>query len=447
MALPPPEDPIVAPATGPGVGARSIVRLTGSGALAIAARLIEGALPAAPARALRVRARLPDGATVPCEVVLMRAPRSYSGQDLVEIHLDGAPPLAAAVATSAIAAGARPAGPGEFTLRAFLGGRMDLVQAEAVAGLIAAQDRAEMRASLRALEGHLSAPLRELERRLLDLCAEVEAAIDFVDQDIGLLDPPRIRRALGEIHAGLADLCLAARERRTAGARPRVVLMGPPNAGKTSLFNALAQVETLAIVSERRGTTRDLLSAPCDAEGRAVELWDTPGLFEQSAGADRKAMERALAHARSADLVLLVAGLDDPAAAQAWEREIPADAPRVRILNKLDLDPRARPGGGIVGVSARTGDGLDRVRAAIRAALPAAGAAAGDFAVSARQVEALRTAEGALRRAAEAAAAELVLETAAADLREALGALGALTGREVSEDVLSRIFERFCIGK
>jgi tRNA modification GTPase len=430
-----PHDTIVGLSSPPGPAPRALIRLSGPEARAIVDRMSAG--PG--------RLRLPDGGSIRAEAVIMRAPRSYTREDVVELHLSGAPPLAAAVLQGAVDAGARPAGPGEFTLRAFLNGRLDLVQAEAVAGVIEAQDRGEVRAALRVLSGQLSTPLRQVEQTLLDLCAEVEAAIDFVDQDIQIVAPAAIRAGVEAAHARLADLRAAVHERRPPGSRRRVILFGPPNAGKTSLFNALTG-GSQAITSPRPGTTRDLLVAPCIAGDVEFELWDSPGLFEESRAVDRLAMERSLEIVRTADLVLLVAGLDDWRAALPWIGRIPPDTRTVRVLNKRDLDGdvgQARVAlGDTVEVSALHPATLEPLRVAMSTAL--SGAGDGGFAVTARQMAALCTAEAALERARSSPAE---MEILAADLRDALQALCALTGRDVTEDVLGRIFERFCIGK
>lgn len=456
MGLPHPQDTIVGLSTPPGAAARALVRLSGERARSVAGAVIDGPLPDAPFHAESVRVRIAPGATVPAEIVLMRAPRSYTREDMAEIHLAGAPPLAAALVEEAVAAGARPAGPGEFTLRAFLNGRLDLVQAEAVAGVIEAQDRHEMRAARRALSGQLSTPLRAVEDRLLSLCAEVEAAIDFVDQDVQIIAPGALQDGIRGARSALADLASGVRERRPSRHRPRVVLFGPPNAGKTTLFNALCDGPGPgAIASPLPGTTRDLLHGSCRAAGTSVDLWDSPGLFESAEGIDRLATERSLEWVRTADVILLVVGLDAREAARPWMDRLPTGIPLVRVYNKLDLagappyrtvERELGPG---VPISALKKRGLKALETAIREALPDRGGGAGDFCVSARQMTALREAQAALMRADDMLTADCtpVLEATAADLREAAQALGALTGRNVTEDVLGRIFERFCIGK
>lgn len=427
-------DTIVAAACAPG-GAGGLIRFSGPTAGEIARRLTGADLPARRA----VAVRLPIG--LEAEAVWMPAPHTYTGEDTVEWHLPGAAPVLDAAVEAMVAAGARPAGPGEFTLRAYLNGRLELGQAEAVAAVIDAADAPELRAAQRALRGQLSGTLRRVESDLLDLCAEVEAAIDFVDQDIELIAPTAVVARTRSAHEALSALRDGAVTRRPRESLPRVMLLGPPNAGKTTLLNALAG-RPVAIASPIRGTTRDLLSATVRCGDVIVELLDAPGILDESAGVEARAIERALEAARGADLVLLVAGVDEPIDPASWARRIPDGVQTVRVLNKCDLAPAADTVG--IAVSALRGDGLDTLRTTIARALSGGASADGATAVSARQMEALQTALAALDRARDPHAA---LEILAADLREAASALGALTGREVTDDVLGRIFGRFCIGK
>ena len=398
---------IVAPATPPGGGLRAVVRVGGPRAVALA-----GARPGA---------------------VVFRAPRSYTREDLVEVHLPASPPLVDRLVRDLVQAGARLARPGEFTLRAFLNGRLDLAQAEAVERLVAAEDEAERRAALRQLEGEFSRRLRAVEQALLDLAADAEAALDFSDDDIEIVPPAaaadRARAILGDLRALVADTAAApARD-----GRPRVVLHGRPNAGKSTLFNALAGQD--AIVSPTAGTTRDLLEADADV-GLPVRLIDAAGVGEGQAGLEAEGARRAREAAASADLVLFVVDPADPA-------ERPRGWPCVAVESKADLHPGAASPGALR-VSAKTGEGLPALRRGVRAALEA-GSASAAFTVSLRQRALLREAEEALSRAPDAAVAGL--ELAALELRSALAALGAITGREVGEDLLDRVFSRFCLGK
>jgi tRNA modification GTPase len=412
-------DTIVARSTPSGGGLRAIVRLSGPRAVEIG-----GGLPGA---------------------VVLRGPRTFTREDIVEIHLPGAAPLVDRLLRDLLERGARPARPGEFTLRAFLNGRLDLAQAEAVEQLISAEDDAERRAALGQLEGDFSRRLSAIEGSLLDLCADAEAAIDFVDQDIDLLPVAealeRTRGALTALRGILSD-CAA---RAVSDERPTAALYGLPNAGKSALFNALSGSD--AIVSEIPGTTRDVLTAEIDV-GIRVRLLDAPGDHE-AAGLDGDAVRRSRDAVRRADLLLFVV---DAARAEASAALEPAGRPAVLVLNKCDLGQpeaarrrfRLREA---VWTSARTGEGLGELRRVVGAMLRGEDAGpAARFRVSLRQRALLREAEAALDRASRAAPG-LGMEFVAADLRSALAALGGISGRASDEDLLDRIFSRFCLGK
>jgi tRNA modification GTPase len=367
--------------------------------------------------------------------VVRRAPRSFTREDLVEIHLPGSAPLVDALLARLVALGARPARPGEFTLRAFLNGRIDLAQAEAVERLVAAEDAEERRAALAQLEGEMSGRLARIEEGLLDLRADVEASIDFAGEDIEIVSEAAARgRAsalLAELRALRADCSLS----RTRDERPTVALYGPPNAGKSTLFNALAGAD--ALVSPMAGTTRDVLAADLDL-GVPARLLDSAGVRPSPDGElEAEGARRAKAAMEAADLVLLVADASDRAAASP---PLPPGVPFLLVLNKTDLADAGAAGG--IAVSAKTGAGLAELRAAIRRRL-AGGPAGGRFRVSLRQQAALADAEAALDRALAASGAEF----AALDLRAAVAALGAVSGRDVGEELLDRIFSRFCLGK
>lgn len=384
------------------------------------------------------------GGSLPGAVVFA-APRSYTREDVVEIHLPGSPSLVARLVRALVGRGARPARPGEFTLRAFLNGRFDLAQAEAVEQVIAAESEAERRAALDQLEGAFSRRLRQVEHELLDLCADAEAAIDFVDQDIEFLSVEeavaRARRARERLGGLIADSAA----RHVADERPAVVLYGRPNSGKSTLFNALTGGD--ALVSDIPGTTRDVLAADLDV-GVPVRLFDTAG-DRQAAGLEAEASRRGRAAAGTADLVLFVVDAAD------WEASLPLEprgVPVLLVVNKCDLAPgeAVRTRFHIreaVCTSGRTGRGLAELKARVAAMLQEGeGDRGARFRLNFRQRALLREAEAALERAA-AAAPGLGMEFVALDLRAALDALGGITGRHVSEDLLDRIFSRFCLGK
>jgi tRNA modification GTPase len=425
---------IVAVATPPGAGHRAVIRLSGPRAFRIAG---------APRRRGDRPARL---AGLAVRLWTFPAPASYTRDDVVEIHLVSSPPLVREAVEHCLARGARPAEPGEFTRRAFLNGRLDLAQAEAVLDLITARDADEVRAAAEQLRGAFSREIRAVESSVLDLCADVEAAIDFVDQDIEIVSPAAAERRTREQGAAAARLLRDTAARRVASSKPTVFLVGPPNAGKSALFNRLGG---RAIVSDVPGTTRDVLAA----DAGPVRLCDAPGIWDAE-GLDAEAVRRAREEARHADLWLFVVDAADPAPAEALAARA-AGRPAILVLNKVDRAPkgldlrRQFPMGEAVCTSAATGEGVPDLRARLERWAEAAGreGARARFHVSLRQWSHLRQAEEALGRAAQSLHDGLGMEFAALDLRAALAALGAVTGRQASDDLLDRVFERFCVGK
>jgi len=342
--------------------------------------------------------------------------------------------------------GARPARPGEFTMRAFLNGRMDLAQAEAVERLISASDEEERRAALEQLEGGFSARLRDLEHRAFDLCADAEAAIDFVDQDIEILPVAEASARAAAIRDDLRRLLAETATAAYREDRPRVVLVGRPNAGKSALFNALTGQD--ALVSPVAGTTRDTIEADLDVAG-GVRLVDTAG-DQVAEGPDAEAVRRGRAAAAGADLLLFVVAASDWAASVPMT---PRGRPAILVIHKCDAaeggELRSRfPIREAVCASARTGEGLPELRRLLGEMLqrrPSEGSGA-RFRVDLRQGALLREAEAAFDRAATISAG-LGMEFVSLDLRAALDALGGISGRQVGEDLLDRIFSRFCLGK
>jgi tRNA modification GTPase len=407
-------DTIVALSTPPGAGLRAIVRLSGP-------------------RAVEIAGALPGALTLP-------GPRTYTREDIVEIHLPAAPPLVDRLLRALLDRGARPARPGEFTLRAFLNGRIDLAQAEAVEQLIAAEGEEERRAALDQLEGAFSRRLREIEESILDLCADSEAAIDFVDQDIEILPVAAAVDRARSLRTSLRNLMSETAARQVADERPVAALVGAPNAGKSALFNALTGSD--AIVSDVPGTTRDVLSAELDV-GFRVRLLDAPG-DQEAAGLDGEAVRRSRDAIRRADLAILVVD----AATAAAPPPAPKGRPAILVLSKSDLVRDRVEVRNAVWTSARTGEGLPELKRLLRLMLGQddAGRSGARFRVTLRQRALLREAEAALERAAETAPG-MGMEFVAADLRVALAALGGVSGRASDEELLDRIFSRFCLGK
>ena len=446
------QDTIVAIATAAGTGGIGVVRLSGPGARGMAEALCGRPLRARHAHHVRLHEE--DGAVLDDGIALLfAAPASYTGEDVVELQAHGSPAVLHRLVELCLARGARRARPGEFSERAFLNGRLDLAQAEAVADLIAAADLRAARAARRALDGEFSTRVERIAERMLALRVHVEAMIDFSDEPLDTLGGDEVAARLGEL-AGLLDQLLAAAER---GRRLRdglhAVIVGPPNAGKSSLLNALAGSER-AIVTDIAGTTRDLLAETVRVGGVELTLVDTAGLREGGDAIEREGMRRARAELARADLAIAVVDGRDPAAGRAAVADALQGVPGVLWLyNKSDLVPGADTGGtegdaaDVLWISVRTGVGLDQVEARLQT-LAGMGAeqGGGEFTARARHVQSLREASTALARARRHLGAE-VLELAAEALREAHDHLGEITGRIAPDDLLGHIFATFCIGK
>ena len=434
-----PGDPIVAIATPPGRGAIGIVRLSGADLRPLARGLL-GRVPS-PRRARLMAFKDADGTVLDEGIALFfPAPSSFTGEDVLELQGHGGPVVLRMVLERACALGARPARPGEFTERAFLNDRMDLVQAEAVADLIDSASRRAARSALRSLDGAFSRRVAAIDELLLAARVHVEAAMDFADEDIDPLADEQLRARLGAIETSLAALLADGRQGRVLREGLDVVIAGAPNVGKSSIMNRLL-VEDRAIVTKVPGTTRDVLVADVEIDGVAVRLSDTAGLRPGDDPVERIGVERAKRAVDNADLVLAVQEETGP------EAPIEGAAERLVVKNKVDLSgrPAGRNAAGELLISARTGAGFEALRAAIAAA---AGSSAGEGVYLARQrhLTALEAANG---RVADAARRlkEGLGDLAAEDLRRAQERLGEVLGATTSEDLLGAIFSAFCIGK
>jgi tRNA modification GTPase len=442
-------DTIVAIATAAGAAGIGVVRLSGPRSREIATTL-SGRRPT-PRHAHYARFRDADGEVLDDGLLLyFRAPASYTGEDVVELQGHGSPAVLRALVDRCCALGARIARPGEFSERAFLNGKLDLAQAEAVADLIAAGDARAARAARRSLDGVFSRRVDALADALLGLRVHVEAAIDFADEPLDTLGGDRLREGFARAAADLDALLVEAERGRRLRDGLHAVIVGPPNAGKSSLLNALAGSER-AIVSDIAGTTRDLLRETVRIDGVELTLVDTAGLRAGGDAIEREGMRRAGDELTRADLALVVLDARDPDAGRAAVAEAIAGVPqRLWLYNKADLvDAGAMPAGAgadAVLVSARTGAGLEALHARLRALAGDGEGSEGAFSARARQVDALRRAAEALD-AARRSLDEEVLELAAESLRAAHDALGEITGRLAPDEILGHIFSRFCIGK
>ena len=447
-------DSIVAVATAPGAGGVGVVRLSGPRSRAIAETICAHALT--PRHAHYVRFQDEGGDTIDDGIALyFAAPASYTGEEVVELQAHGSPIVLQELVARCCALGARMARPGEFSERAFVNGKLDLAQAEAVADLIAASDARAARAARRALDGVFSQQVEALAAELLALRVHVEAAIDFADESIETLGGPILRERLAAADAALATLLAQAERGQKLRDGVHAVIVGPPNAGKSSLLNALAGSDR-AIVTDIAGTTRDLLRETIRLDGVELTLVDTAGLRSGGDTIEREGMRRARVELERADLAIVVLDARDPGSGRAAVAEAIAAVPqRLWLHNKADLiesDLLETGSGGDdrdgLLVSARTGAGLDTLHARLRALSLGDGSDAGEgaFTARARHVEALDRA----RSAVAVAAAELgheALELAAEALRQGHDALGEITGRVAPDDLLGHIFSAFCIGK
>jgi len=446
------DDSIVAIATPPGRGGIGVVRISGPAAPTIAAAMLELRDALSPRHATYTRVRQPvngHGASVQDEVIATYypAPRSYTGEHVVEISGHGSPVVLEAIVAGALAAGARLARPGEFTLRAFLHGKRDLVQAEAVADLIAAATPLQARVAFDQLEGTLTSRIAAIDARLFDLIARLEASLDFPDEGYHFVGPGDASNQIAAIVDRVDALLGGARRGRVIRDGATVVIVGRPNVGKSSVFNALVGVER-AIVTDVPGTTRDLVSESLDLEGLAITLVDTAGWRDAVDLVEREGVARATRAREVADLLLMIVDGSQPAAAEDDELLAQTAArPRLVVANKADLGAAREPGGCCV--SARTGAGIDELRWAIVRELTGAEPLRDSAAISnTRHIALLEQARAHLRAAQDAAArGDMPEEFVLSDLQAARGRLDEIVGARTSEDVLQHVFERFCIGK
>ncbi len=438
-------DTIAAIATAPGAGGVGIVRLSGPRARAIAETVC--ARPLRPRHAHHARFRDDDASVIDDGLALLFvAPASYTGEDVVELQAHGSPVVLQQLLARCRALGARLARPGEFSERAFLNGRLDLAQAEAVADLIAAGDLRAARAARRSLDGVFSARCEAIAAELLHLRVYVEAMIDFSDEPIDALGGDEVARRIADLADALAALEQDAERGRKLRDGLHVVIVGPPNAGKSSLLNALAGSER-AIVTDIAGTTRDLLQETVRIDGAELTLVDTAGLREAGDAIEREGMRRARAELQRADLALVVVDAREPERGlAAVAADVDAVADRIVVHNKIDLAAPGPRAAGALAVSARTGAGLDALRAQLQRRLGAGTAGEGAFTARQRHVDALREAAAALDEAATTLRGE-ALELTAEALRSAHDAVGTITGRVGADDLLGHIFSSFCIGK
>lgn len=447
-------DTITAASSATGTGYRSLIRLSGPSAIAAVQQLFTGEHDFAHLSVGRGTITVSGvHAPIPADCYVWRAPHSYTGQDLIELHIPGSPPLVDRTLHALHNLGIRPAGRGEFTLRAFLAGKKDLAQAEAVHAVIQARDESDLRLALSKLAGGVSRPLDAVRDDLLSLLADVEAELDFVEEDIQFVDQSAI---LSRITTSLAQLTNLRRQldRRTITDRPiRAVLIGEPNAGKSSLFNALTGDDT-ALVSEQADTTRDYLTARLDCDGISIELIDTAGWRSPTQSIESQAQSLGREQMQTADILLWCHPTHERHRSHILpEGESPTVTQRQRLIQiqtKSDLT------GGeslyssrhhhCIAVSSLTHQGITHLRTTISTMVREI-ARDMDTSDSVRALTHMEAAMQSLRRAHEHARENDPRELLALCLRESLGQIGELVGAVYTHDLLDRIFSRFCIGK
>lgn len=451
-----PADTIVAVATPPGRSGLGVVRISGPAAQAVAARLLRRSRPLRARHATFARLRdLDEAAGLLDQVVvtLFEAPASYTGEDVVEFSTHGNPWVLRRVVELASLAGARVAGPGEFTYRAYLNGRMDLVEAEAVADLVAAVTPAQARAASDQLNGTLTGAIARLEADLFALSARLEASLDFPEEGYRFIEPGEARSALAGVLRGLGGLLASASAGQVLREGRRLAVVGRPNVGKSSLFNALLGYDR-AIVSAIPGTTRDVIAETAIVHGIPLTLVDTAGWRTTPDEVEAEGIRRALAASAVADVCLVVLDGALPLTAADLELIDAASAPTTIAVNKADLsaawpiDLLGERSRHALRVSALTGEGLDALRGSLAGAMVGDQRLLDDVRVTnvrhARLLEEARTYVGRAESLTAAAGHE---EMVLAELHAALGALQEITGRRAPGAILREIFARFCIGK
>jgi len=443
------QDTIVAISTPPGRGGIGIVRLSGPEARSIVEPLLKLRHPLAPAQARFAKILDQTGQTLDEAVVTyFQKPHSYTSEDLVEIAAHGSPVILDLLVRQCLTAGARLAEPGEFTQRAFLSGRLDLTQAEAVSDLIDATTLHQARLAAQQLGGSLSCQITPIKQQLTTLIATLEAGIDFAEDDLEVIPTAEIIAQIESIQTPLTALEQTSSYGRIVRSGFTLAIVGRPNAGKSSLFNRLVERDR-AIVTATPGTTRDLVTEHVSLEGIPVQLIDTAGLRDSTDEAESIGIAKSREAMAEADIVLIVLDAtappdpEDNATIHALQ-----DRPNLIIINKIDLSPTPQHPNSALKTSAVTGSGIPELRQAILSILTKqAPTQETALLTNLRQQQAVTASLTALQRAKQGVAATIPHEMILLDLYEALHGLDALTGTTTSDDILNLIFSKFCIGK
>ena len=449
------DDTIAAVATAPGQGGIAVIRISGRQALEIAGRCFRprrtllGGLLGSPERQA-VLGDIHRHGTVVDEVIatVFRGPRSFTAEDTVEIACHGGMLVTRLVLETCLAAGARPARPGEFSMRAYLNGRLDLSQAEAVGDLIQARTGRALDSAREQMAGALSARIELVRNELMELLTHLEAHLDFPEEDLSTDNQEAMRTRLDRAKDRVDRLLATAREGKILRQGVRTAILGLPNSGKSSLLNRLLGQDR-AIVSPVAGTTRDTIEESADIRGFPVVFVDTAGLRESSDPVEQEGIRRSRAAAADAELILQVvdASVESSPEERAMLSEFPGSR-RVLVANKSDL-PGRRQVDGAVAISCRTGEGMDDLLSQIELAVLSGGSEEGDagVAIGSRHQDALERARVAMELTGRGMETGLSLDLVVFELRGAVSAVGEVVGKTSTEDLLDSIFSRFCIGK
>ena len=444
------KDTIVAAATPPGAGGIAVVRLSGSAAEEICRRMT-GSLPP-PREAVVAHIADATGREIDRGLVIsFPAPNSFTGEAVVELHCHGGPMLVSAVIKAAIELGARHALPGEFSKRAYLNDKLDLVQAEAIADLIGSGTEQAARAALRSLTGAFSRAVDELQQQLTALRLHTEAALDFPEEEIDFLSDSALTKKADDTALAFKMLLQGATIGRVLRDGFQMIIIGRPNVGKSSLLNLLSGQDA-AIVTEVAGTTRDILREQISIDGLAVELVDTAGLRSDPDRIEAEGIRRAREAISKADAILWIqdASVAIQETINELEPTIHEDMPVIIVRNKIDLvDETAGEGGspGTISLSAKTGAGIEALRTEIRRLAGFKDLGEGAFTARRRHLRAIEAAMAHFDSGRQALANERAGEIFAEELRLAQMALGEITGAFSSDELLGKIFSEFCIGK
>ncbi len=446
------EPTIVAPATAAG-GAIAVVRFSGPDAPALGDRLFRGAAPLPQAQGYPVHyGRIMDGERTIDDVLatVFRAPHSYTGEDSVEISCHGSAYIVSEILRLAQAAGARMAEPGEFTIRAYLAGKLDLSQAEAVADLIASSSRAAHALATGQMRGGYSAALEELRQKLLDLASLLELELDFSEEDVEFADREELRRTMESIRRETDTLRNSFSLGNALKEGVAVAIAGAPNAGKSTLLNRLLR-DDRALVSDIAGTTRDVIEEQAHIDGVLFRFLDTAGIRTTDDQLERMGIERTLASIARARIVIhLIDATTIKGAIPAPDFPLREDQTLLTVINKTDAAPTLVLPDGVIGISALSGSGVDMLCRALRSAVDTEGLFHGDTVVSnSRHFQALGEASAALDRALLGLQSALPSDLLAEEIRSVIRALSSITGigAIIPDNILSNIFSKFCIGK